>query len=483
MSKGRELVKNILILALGKGSTQLLSFLLLPVYTAFLSPSDYGSVDLTITYLTLLLPIITIQLEMASFRFLVDARDDEARKKQIISSTLRTISIILTVCVAAFLLLNTFVQIPYAGLILVNACAMVFSNLFLQFARGVGENKKYTVACIATGVATILATILFVIYAHMGAEGMLLAIALANIVCGLYLFFSLKIYNYINSRRHKSLRKKMIKYSFPLVPGGVSWWVMDVSDRTIISVFLGVAANGVYAISNKYAAIFTSIFFIFFMSWTESASVHINDTDRDKFFSQTSNATIRLFGSLGAMLIASIPFLFPLLIDERYSQAFLYIPLLVVAACFNALGGLHGAIYIAKRKTQQIAKTTVAAAVVNIILNLVLIKFLGLYAAAISTMISYMTMAIYRHYDVKKYVNIQYENNIFVKLTALYAFVVVLYYCNNIIGNIVNVTVVVVVAILLNKSFIKVIKDKVFSLAGRKPKQLTSEQEIYEDSV
>lgn len=482
MNRKKELVKNTLILGLGKVSTQLVSFLLLPLYTLFLSPSEYGTVDLIITYIALLVPAVTLQLEMASFRFLVDARSSEHDKKQIISNILQVVSMILVVCIALFLIVNVVIPIQYAGLILLNICVTIFSNLFLQFARGVGDNKKFAIACIIAGLVTLLSTVLLIVLAHMGAGGMLLSIALANLGCVLYLFFALKLYRYISFKaQDKKLQKKLIEYSFPLVPNGISWWVIHVSDRTIISIIIGVAANGIYAVANKYAAIFSSAFSIFSMSWTESASMHINDKDRDKFFSETSNASIRLFGSLGLVLIAYIPLAFPFLINVSYSEAYLYIPILIVAAFFNAIVGLYSAVYVAKKMTKQVANTSIIAAVINIALTIVLMKLIGLYAAAISTAVAFLAMAIYRHYDVKKYVKITYEKNIFVKLAIVYAFTIVLYYYNNFLGNIANALIITIIIILLNKSIIKVIKDKVFAMGSRKQPKLTPEQKVQEE--
>ena len=77
MNKNKELVKITIIIFLGKACTQLISFFLLPLYTAYLTTADYGTVDLIITYVSLLVPVITVQLEMAAFRFLVDNRDNK----------------------------------------------------------------------------------------------------------------------------------------------------------------------------------------------------------------------------------------------------------------------------------------------------------------------------------------------------------------------------------------------------------------------
>lgn len=479
MTKKRELAKNTLIIAFGKVSTQLITFLLLPLYTTFLSPGEYGTVDLIMTYIILLVPAITIQLEMAAFRFLIDARNDEAYKKQIISNIFYVVGLIVLVCVGLYFILNVFIDIPYAKLILINIVAMLLANLFLQIARGVGSNMKFAIGCILASIATLISGVVFVGILGLGADGMLMAAAMSNSVCTLYLFFALKLYKYMSLRSDKPLQKELIQYSFPLVPNGISWWVINVSDRTIISIVIGVAANGIYAVANRYAAIFTSLSGIFAMSWAESASMHIDSKDRNSFFSDTINASVRLFGSLGLVLIAGIPLVFSLLIDAQFNEAYLYIPVLIVAAFFNAIVGLYSAIYIAKKMTKQVANTSMIAAVINLGLTLILMHFIGLWAAAVATAIAYLAMAIYRHYDVKKYVTITYKKNIFAILITVYIVAMGLYYINTIWGNIANVLFVMIVTLLLNKSMIKVIQNKVFSIA-RKRKELV-EQPIYKD--
>lgn len=483
MNKKKDLIKNTLIIGLGKVSTQLIAFFLLPLYTLFLSPGEFGTVDLIMTYIALLAPALTLQLEMASFRFLVDARGKEDEKKRVVSNVLWTVSLILCVCTVLFIIFALIVNTRYAGLILLNLWATVFSSLLLQFARGMGDNKKFAIASILTGLTTLGASLALIVYVQMGAEGMLLSIALANIICSVYLSLALRIDRHISfSANDRSLRKKLIAYSFPLVPNGVSWWVINVSDRTIITIFIGVAANGIYAVANKYAAIFSSLFGIFSMSWTESASVHINDKDRDNFFSETFNASIRLFGSLGLGLIVFIPIIFPFMVQPTFNDAYLYIPILIIAAFFNAIVGLYSAIYVAKKLTKQVATTSLIAAAINISLTLIFINLFGLYAAAAATTIAYLAMAIYRHHDIKKYVKITYEKNLFVKMAALYVIAMSFYYTNTVIGNVMSAVTITVIILALNKSVIKVVKNKVISIAGRKRK-LTPEQDEYEDSL
>ena len=129
MSQHQQLARNTLILAIGKAAGSLVSFLLLPVYTIFLTPSDYGFVDLIITYVVLFVPLLTLQMEMSLFRFLVDVRNDEAGKKSVISNAIQIVTITCTIIVGLYVILANILHLPYLWLIMLNVIAAIFSNL------------------------------------------------------------------------------------------------------------------------------------------------------------------------------------------------------------------------------------------------------------------------------------------------------------------------------------------------------------------
>ena len=396
MNKKRQLAKNTIIIFFGRVCTQLISFFLLPLYTAFLSTKEYGLVDLIQTYVTLLVPIITLELEMSVFRFLIDSRKSEKDTKKLISNNFFILGISLSIFTVLYILFTCFVTLPFRWLILVDIIICVLSGNFLQIARGFGKTVDFAISCILTGLTTVVSNILLICHFHMGAEGMIISMALANFVCTLYLFFRLKLFKMINFKNvDKKLLKDMNKYSIPLIPNGVSWWIVNVSDRTIISWVLGSAANGIYAISNKFPTIISSLTGIFNLSWAESASLHIDSPDRDEFFSDVFNTVMKLFTSLGVGMIACMPFVFPILINHKYNGAYDYIPYLVLGTVFNVATCLYSQIYLAKKLSRQVASTTIIGAIINIVINVIFIKQLGLYAAAISTMISYFVMSTY----------------------------------------------------------------------------------------
>ena len=455
MNKKKQLAKNTLIIFMGKVCTQLISFLLLPLYTGCLSTKQYGLVDLIQTYVTLLVPLITLELEMSVFRWLIDSRGKDKDNKTVLSNNFFVLLFGLGLFSILYIIFTCFVNIPFRWLILVDIIVCTCSGNFLQISRGFGRTLDYSISCIITGVTTIISNIILLVGFKFGADGMIISMAVANGMCSLYLFLRLKLYNYIDfSLVNKKIIIDMNKYSIPLIPNGVSWWIVNVSDRSIITIVLGNAFNGLYAVSNRFPTILSSLLGVFNLSWSESAALHINAPDRDEFFSDITNTVTKLFTCLGAGMIACMPFVFPILVNTKFSDAYNYIPFLVLGSVFNVLICIYSGVYIAKKLTKQVATTAIVGAIINIIINVVFIKYIGLYAAALSTAISYFIMMVYRHIDLKKYVNIKFEDGIIIKTIILFVFTIFLYYYNNIYMNILNLIVVCIYSFFMNKGFI-----------------------------
>ena len=167
-------------------------------------------------------------------------------------------------------------------------------------------------------------------------------------------------------------------------------------------------------------------------------------------------------------MIACMPFIFPLLINSKYNGAFNQIPILILGAVFNVVVCLYSAVYIAKKMTKQVATVSIIGAIINITINVLFIKYIGVYAASISTAISYFAMMLYRHIDLKKYVNIKYESGLIVKTFLIFTFSIILYYQKNMILNIINLIVVVIYAFIMNKDFLSSGKKLFLSKFGRK---------------
>ncbi len=464
----KSLFKNTLIISIGTICTKLVTFLLLPLYTGILSTEEYGIVDLLTTLVSLLIPIITFQVEQAVFRELLEVRNKDKEKKIIISSSIFSVILQCIFYLLIFIIISPIIKNDYKIFLTTNVLASIFSSLFLQIARGLGDNKKYSIGGFISALTTILFNILFLVGLNMRVNGMLIGTMLGQIFCTLYLFVFLKLYRYISIKSYSWEKvKKLWKYSLPLIPNAISWWVFSSSDRVIVSMFLGLSMNGILAAATKFSNIYITLYNIFNISWTESISVHINDEDIDSYFNNTFELILRVFTGLALLFLSIMPIVYPVMINKNYSFGYYLVPILILGALFNVVVGLASVVYIGKKNTKAIANTSIISAILNIIIHLALIRFLGLYAAAISTFSAYFIMSIYRINDItRKYFPIKI-NLRFIGISILaFSAIISMYYINNIILNVISILAAITTAYLINKKtigpVIKMVKSKVF---------------------
>ena len=170
---------------------------------------------------------------------------------------------------------------------------------------------------------------------------------------------------------------------------------------------------------------------MFQMAWTESAAVNVDDGS-DGYFQKIFNQAIKFYSSFTLGIIAVMPFLFTFLVNKNFESAYFYIPLLMTGAFFHSVADLYGSIYTAFKMTKKIAQTTLYAAILNIVINVAFINSIGIYAAAISTLMAYFIIAIYRHIDVQKNVKIRIPVNYIFMESIAYLVVFFAYYFKNV---------------------------------------------------
>lgn len=465
MSRGKELAKNTLVITIGKISTQFVSFLLLPLYTALLSTSEYGTVDLFTTYISLLLPIVTLLIEQGAFRYMLDVMKDDKKLDEVITSSIVVTAIQCIIFIFIYLLLQNFISSEYKIFILINTIATILANLVLQHSRGMKDVFTYSIGSFLSAFINIVLNVVFIVGLRMGVTGMLLASFFGNVFCFIFIIFKKKIYSHFSIKLiNLDIIWKMLKYSIPLVPNQLSMWIINSSNRTVVSFFLGTAANGLLAVSIKFSTIITTFFNIFYLSWSELVVTHFNDEDRDEFLSEMISKIFRIFACVCLGIIAFMPIVFPLLINEQYSEAYFQIPIYILATLCNILVGLLGVIYVVTKRTKELAKSTILSAVINIITHLILIKFLGLYATAISTFVGYAIVMIYRLIDTRKYVNIKYDKKMFIYIGVFSILSLIVYYYDNVFIQVIWAIIVVIYSIISNKEMlsdmINLIKNK-----------------------
>lgn len=202
----------------------------------------------------------------------------------------------------------------------------------------------------------------------------------------------------------KETQNEMIKYGIPLIFNGVAWWINTSLDRYFISAFLGNGQNGVYAVAMKVPTILSTCLTIFMQAWVLSAIREYDEEDTDGFFGitySTLNALL-VFISSGLILI-NVP-LSKVLFAKDFFEAWKCTSVLLVSGIFSGMSSFVGSVFSAVKDNRIYAISTVVAAVINTILNVIMIPVWGIQGAAVATAVSFFVIFLIRMYCVKKYI-------------------------------------------------------------------------------
>ena len=450
----KELMTNTLIIALGKFSTQVISYFLLPLYTSILSTSEYGVYDFIVTACLFLIPFITLLMEESMFRFLIDEDTKIGKMKVMSNACIYSILSMIIWCILLAIIITIF-NYKYTLVFILYIISCVFITLNNSISRGMGKIKIYSLSNFILSILTIILNILFIVTFKLGAFGLLYATVLANILTSLFIFFKLRIFKYIKFKYVKKKELiKMVKYSFPLVPNSVGWSIINISDRLIITLFLGSSDNGIYAMSNKFPNIINTFSGFFFIAFKENASKAIKDKNYKEYYDNIQEIVHASFISISMILITIVPFICGLFINKAYNEAYQYIPILIIALYYGNMSGFYGSLFVAFKETKIIGRSTIIGAVINLLVNIVLIKLIGIYAAVISTLISNFVVNFYRKKKMNNFYQVGKIKNYYISMIIL-IILSILFYFKNLIINIIALLIALIYSYIANKNLLK----------------------------
>lgn len=453
MNQKKELMKNTLIISIGKFSTQLVSFLLLPLYTSLLTTAEYGRYDLLNTISIFLIPCITLLMEEGMFRFLIDAKTDK-EKGEVFSITTMTTTISFLVWSILILIVGSIIKYPYTIYLILYLLASILSSLAGSSARGLGKFKIYSLFCFLSSFFNIVLNILFIAVFKIGITGLFISYIVANSLVSLWLLYKINYYKLINFKGiNKKKTKEMIKYSFPLVPNSISWNAISLTDRLLITNILNDGMNGVYSVANRFPTIINTCYSYFNISWKESASKVVDKEDKNEFYNSVYINLRHFLICVSILLIAFLPFVFNLLIKNAYREAYNYIPIMVMNVYFANLSNFSSGIFSAYKDTKILATTTIVAALINFLVGFIFIRKIGLYATILATLISYIVIFIYRNYKLRKYIKLDKDKYLIPSFIIL-IIVSISYYVRNYLICFLTLIIAFIYSYYLNKSLI-----------------------------
>ncbi len=412
MDKYKKLASNTIIFAIGTFSSKALSFLLMPFVTRVMGIGDYGDADLIQQTVNVLIPIVTLQVNSAALRFALDKAKNKADVFTVgVRTTLIGFSVFLLFTYPISLIeINDFKLGDHIILIAAFVLVSGFRQLCQQFVRGSGHVKLFAVDGIISTATTLLFTILFLGPFKWGVTGYVVAIIASDVCSVIFYTVTAKLYKYIKPHcLEKGIASQMLKYCVPLIPTVILWWITNVSDRYMITYFISSEANGLYTAASKIPNFVILFSQIFIDAWQLSAVDEYDSEGRAEFFTKVFRVYSGGVFAVASVLILTCQFITKILVSKEFYDSWNYVPILIIATTFSCIVNFLASVYMAEKKSFMALLTASSGAVVNIVLNILLIPRIGANGAAVATVCSFVVVFITRGINTRKFIKIDFK--------------------------------------------------------------------------
>lgn len=472
-NKYKELTSNTLLFSISTFGAKFISFILLPLYTYILTTEEYGTAELITTTVSILLPVLTINIQDAVLRFCLDKKSNSDDVLKVAVDIVVASTAILGISLVFLSLLNfTAFNKLHLFFIFVIYAANAFYNVISVYLQAQNNVFIFAIGGILNTLITCILNIVLLLEARLGLTGYLISYVGGTIVSIIYMIFSSKLYKRkffmtIDWR----LGRELIRYSAPLVFNSLAWWINTASDRYILVFFCGNSITGIYSVAYKIPTILSTIQSVFYNAWSISAIKEFDKEDSDGFISKVFILYMILsISCCSLLLILNIP-IAKILYSKDFFTAWKYVPFLLFGAVFNGLALFEGCLFSAVKKTRTISVTTIIGAVVNTGLNLWLIPTIGATGAAIATMMGYVVIFSSRLLMLRNIVNLHVK---WKKLLVCFALLLM----QSVVATLVATILIQIVAQFILLSFIIILSKKdmkcIFEFALKKIKRRCS---------
>lgn len=409
MNRYKRLGLNSLFVFIGNVGAKLIGFIMLPFYTKWLSKSDYGLSDISSISISFLIPYLTFGLCEAIFLF--PKGKSQGIQQEYFSTAFWIILFIeflfcIVLIVTPYNLLTYIFPkelLKYIPLMCVLLVLSSIQQFIQQFCRAIDKMKIFSF----TGIiyALFLAVLAILLIPSYGLTGYFVSLIIAQCITIIYIFWRIKCWKYVVICINRKMLDEMIKYSIPLIPNATMWWVVNSINRPLMLKYIGLDSVGIYAVANKFPSLLNMIFMIFFSALQISVLEEFYKKDYKIFYNRIFRLV--LFSQILFCFVFVIlgPYIFSILVDSNYYAAMQYVPLLCLGVLLANLATFVGTTFTAIRKTKYFFYSSIVAALIAIVANMLLIPKFGIYGACISIVLSQLGMFLMRWKDSFRYVN------------------------------------------------------------------------------
>lgn len=403
--KYKRLGTNTLLVFLGGAGSKLITLIMLPLYTRWLSPEEFGTTDIITTYAMIVMGVLSMSIADAVFVVPSGAGEEELKGyytsgwKFIVS----VFGIVAITCVCAKVLFSQFNScfiMNYLWLIYLVAFSACIQQYIQSFTKTINKMVVYSL-CGVVNTACV-AGFAFLFIPSYGIKGYILSVVFAHFAAALYAFIASKSYKYLFFIVKNSIYlKDLLKYGAPLVPNGIMFWFVNGMNRPLIANYIGLDANGILAVANKLPAIISSLFVVFANAWTISIIEEYGKKDFVRFF-EISLRCVLLPSVLASCVIAMFSEeIVGIIATEDFFEAYKYVPIAILGSLLSGLSGIVGAVFAAKKQSKYFFYSSFWGAATSLVMMFLLIPTLKLYGATIAVCLSFAAMVLVRYLFAK----------------------------------------------------------------------------------
>lgn len=396
----KKMFKETLTYSIGSFGSKILSFLLVPFYTYFLTKKELGEYDLLLTTISLFAPLVSLQISDATYRWLIDKEYiSEDQKAKIMTNSIITLCIGYLIFCIGFSIYVFFNSFQYEGYFIV----LIFLNCLLpllqSILRGQGNTKQFAINGILTTFLIVVFNVVFIYVLKLNVEGVFIANIAAYTVACILILYKVKILQYFKFKYwDPELIKSMASYSLPLIPNLMSWWAISSASKFIILHYMGPEGNGLYAVASRFPALLLVINSVLLLPLQDRILKEEDNLTFNRLLGKFIMFELALAFTLGILS----PLMTKILVSKEYFETWEYMPYLYLGVGFNAIAGFLGLKYQKEKNTLKITLTTLLGAVVSIALSIVLIQYIGLQGISISFLLGFLVVLLLRYIDIYK---------------------------------------------------------------------------------
>ena len=389
----RKFFKNSFIYLGAEIINKAIPFLLLPIITKYLSPSEYGIYGMYQVIISFLIPFIRMSLDIHITRNYFKVSKEKLSK--ILSSIILILHFNVLIGIIIVFIITLLFNNPFGinnNMLLIMPIiiyAQVINNFNLTILRNKEKAFQYGIVQIVITTINLSLTLVLLIFFHKGWQSLVYSILVAHFIVMIYSFFSLKKEYNLGFKFYSF--KEIYKISIPLIFHLLGGSIIFLSDRLFIQQIEGLKEVGLYSIGNQFGMITMILINSIVMAinpWMyKKLSKNIN-IDREMYL------LMGLFIFLGIIVWIGSLFIFPYMVDKKYIRAEQVIFWISMAFVFRGFNQLYYNIIVNAGKTNILLPITFSTAVLNVILNYFLINQNGMIGAAQATTIAFLYMIL-----------------------------------------------------------------------------------------